>query len=126
MITNNKNCINLDNGLSKFLISQKGIFNLSCTIGNNDQLFNFSLYPNPSVDNYVIVRSASLSGVPRNFLIEIVAVGGRTGISRKVTTTELQNGVRIPLLSLQSGIYMIHISSDTDKLSGSQKLIVIK
>lgn len=129
-ITENNKCINLDNGLSKFMISQRGFFNLSCIVDTSMRVLNFSLYPNPSVSNFVTVRltenSTLVTNLASKFLIKILGTGGGPAASRSASLAELKNGVQISVMGFKSGFYLIHISSEADNLSGIQKMIIIK
>lgn len=126
-IAESKYCVNLNNGLSKFMGSKKGLFTMSCLADTSTQrMIGFALYPNPTANNYVVVRLTAYSGTAVNFIVKVLGGEGRTGISRKATIAELRSGIVISLAGFQSGLHAIHISTDADKLTGTQKLIIIK
>lgn len=122
-----QNCLSLNNGLSKFMASKKGLFSLNCLLDTSSpKALAFNLYPNPAATNYVVIKLVAFSGTAQNLLVRLVGFDGRTDISRKATLAELKNGFVVSLAGLQSGMFVVHITSDGEKLSGSQKLIIIK
>lgn len=122
-----KKCINLNTGISKFLKSQTGLFSLTCTTQANPLQLSFILYPNPTTANYIIVKLiSSPANTVGNFVIKILGIEGLVNSTRSASLAELKVGLQITLPNLPPGIYMINITSPPDGFIESQKLIILK
>lgn len=120
-------CIKIDNGLSKFLPSASQLFATACIVDLPKESLQVLLYPNPVISDYIIVKAVSTINTTGQFLIKIMDLNGRTTISRSATMAELFQGVRISNISmLLKNIYLVNVSSEKDKISVSNKLVILK
>lgn len=126
-ISENKKCINLNTGISKFLKSETGLFSLTCTTQASPLQLSFMLFPNPITGNYVMVKliSPPVSSAG-NFMVKIMGGEGLVSTNRSASLAELKAGLRITLPNLPPGGYIVNISSQSDGFTESQKLIIIK
>lgn len=69
------------------------------------------VYPNPAQTS-VRIQSAQSATLPNaNATIQIYSIHGMLVLSTETTSQEIQNGVSIPVESLQNGAYMLRIRS---------------
>lgn len=120
-------CLIVDNGLTKFLPSGTNTFTTTCDVSLPAEPLQILLYPNPITTGYVIVKAVSNINTTSKFLIQILNMNGKPLISRTASGVELLSGVRINIIpGFLKNIYVINVSSDRDKISASNKLIILK
>lgn len=109
-ISEDKKCINLNTGISKFLKSETGLFLLTCTTQASFLPLSFILFPNPITANYVIVKlTSSPASSSGNFVVKIIGVDGLVSTNRSASLAELKAGLRITLPNLGPGLYIINV-----------------
>ena len=108
-ITSNT-CIQVTNGVSKFLISGKGVYLNACAIRESEFKLNILVAPNPATE-YTIVKFGNKLQNQDRFNIQIYNASG--SILKKYTATQSQllTGFRLNTSSLAQGIYFIKIFS---------------
>ena len=108
---NGKNCIIVSNGISKFIVSDHGIFLNECAVNQDYIRFSIQVAPNPAT-NYTIIKFKNKLQVDNNFTISIFGSNGR--LVNKFPTSQLQllQGFRLSTSELNDGVYFIQISSD--------------
>ena len=111
-----KSCIQITNGISKFLISGHGLYLNACAVKENEIKLNIVAAPNPAVD-YTIIKFGSKIKNNERFDLQIYNANGQ--LLKKVATTQLQllDGFRIETANFSQGIYFIKIfSSSVDEV----------
>jgi hypothetical protein len=108
---NGKNCITVTNGISKFIVSDHGIFLNECAVNEDYIRFSIQVSPNPAI-NYTIVKFKNKLQVDESFNLTLYGSSGQ--ILKKFPTTQMQllQGYRLPTTDLTEGVYFIQVASD--------------
>lgn len=108
---NGKNCIIVSNGISKFIVSDHGIFLNECAVNEDYIRFSIQVAPNPAT-NYTIVKFKNKLQVDNNFSLTLFGSAGQQLRRFPVNQLELLQGYRVSTSDLSEGVYFIQISSD--------------
>jgi len=105
------NCLQVSNGLSKFMSVGHNEFVNQCIPVIPDQRYNFLVYPNP-FKSYINIRSAILLTSTDNIIINIyTAVEGKLVYSSPVANQNvLFSGIQIKPNVIASGGYVLDIN----------------
>ena len=119
---NGKNCIIVTNGISKFIVSDHGIFLNECALNQDYIRFSIQVAPNPAT-NYTIVKFKNKLQVDNNFTLSLFGSNGQ--LINKFPTNQLQllQGYRLSTSDLNDGVYFIQISSD--KINQIFRIIIV-
>jgi hypothetical protein len=108
---NGTNCINISNGISKFIVTNSGEFLNNCIINTDYSQFQITVLPNPFIDFvYVTFKNNIISD--NKFRLTIYQNDG-TKLKTYYTTQDLlQYSYKLNLNDLIGGIYYLEISSE--------------
>ena len=108
---NGKNCIIVTNGISKFIVSDHGIFLNECAVNEDFIRFSIQVAPNPAT-NYTIVKFKNKLQADDN--VNLTLYGSNGHLINKFTTSQIQllQGYRLKTSELNEGVFFIQISSD--------------
>jgi len=107
-----KTCIQVTNGVAKFLITGKGVYLNACAVKETEIKLNILVAPNPATE-YTVVKFGTKLQNQERFNIQLYNAAGQ--LVQKHTTTQLQllEGFRIATGNLAQGIYFIKVFSST-------------
>jgi hypothetical protein len=108
---NGKNCIIVSNGISKFIVSEHGIFLNECAVNEDYIRFSIQVAPNPAT-NYTIVKFKNKLQANDNFTLTLFGSSGQLINKFPTSQLELLQGYRLSTSNLSEGVYFIQISSD--------------
>ena len=108
---NGKNCIIVTNGISKFIVSDHGVFLNECAVNEDYIRFSIQVAPNPAT-NYTIVKFKNNLQVDNNFSLTLFGSAGQQLRRFPVNQLEFLQGYRLSTSELSEGVYFIQISSD--------------
>jgi hypothetical protein len=119
---NGKNCIIVTNGISKFIVSDHGIFLNECAVNEDFIKYSIQVAPNPAT-NYTIIKFKNKLQVNNDFTLSLFGSNGR--LINKFLTNQLQlmQGYRLSTTELNEGVYFIQISSD--KINQIFRLLIL-
>jgi len=119
---NGKNCIIVTNGISKFIVSDHGIFLNECAVNEEFIKYSIQVAPNPAT-NYTIIKFKNKLQVNNDFTLSLFGSNGR--LINKFLTNQLQlmQGYRLSTSDLNEGVYFIQISSD--KINQIFRLLIL-
>jgi hypothetical protein len=119
---NGKNCIIVTNGISKFIVSDHGIFLNECAVNEDFIKYSIQVAPNPAT-NYTIIKFKNKLQVDNDFTLSLFGSNGR--LINKFLTNQLQlmQGYRLSTSELNEGVYFIQISSD--KINQIFRLLIL-
>jgi len=108
---NGKNCIIVSSGISKFIVSDHGIFLNECAVNNDYIRFNIQVAPNPAT-SYTIIKFKNKLQTDDNVILTVYGSDGR--LINKFPTSQMQllQGYRLSTTELDEGVYFIQINSD--------------
>jgi hypothetical protein len=108
---NGKNCIIVTNGISKFIVSDHGIFLNECAVNQDFIRFSIQVAPNPAT-NFTIVKFKNKLQVDDN--VNLTLYGSNGQLINKFTTSQIQllQGYRLKTSEINEGVFFIQISSD--------------
>lgn len=109
---NSITCIQVANGVSKFLISGKGVYLNACALKETDIKLNILVAPNP-VTEYTILKFGSKLQNQERFNIQLYNASGQLMQNYTTTQSQLLSGFRITTSSLAQGIYFIKVFSSS-------------
>lgn len=106
----NKNCIMVSNGLSKFIVSDYGIFLNQCAVTEDYIKQSIQVAPNPVV-NYTIIKFKNKLQVDEKFNITLFNSNGQQ--LNKYTTSQMQllQGYNLSTADITEGVFFIQIQS---------------
>jgi hypothetical protein len=109
---NSRTCIQVTNGVSKFLISGKGVYLNACAVKETEIKLNILIAPNPATE-YTVVKFGTKLQNQERFNIQLFNGAGQ--LVQKHVTTQLQllTGFKIATGNLAQGIYFIKVFSST-------------
>ncbi len=125
LISFSKNCINLNNGVSKFLKSAIDSFSLGCIESVTPIHIQFSSYPNPA-RSFTIIKLDKVNTLKGELILKLAGLDGVVHLAKNISTPELLAGYRIPVSELSAGTYIISISATDRYAIGNQKILIIK
>jgi len=108
---NGKNCIIVSSGISKFIVSDRGIFLNECAVNEDYIRFSIQVAPNPAT-NYTIVKFKNKLQANDNFTLTLFGSSGQLINKFPTSQLELLQGYRLSTSNLSEGVYFIQISSD--------------
>jgi hypothetical protein len=104
-------CIAISDGISKFLVSGKGMFLNACSLDENFIKYSILIAPNPAF-NYTTIKFKNKLQSKEDILISIFNSTGTLIDKYPTTQTQLLQGFHLSTLILSNGLYFIQISSD--------------
>lgn len=120
---NGKNCIIVTNGISKFIVSDHGIFLNECALNQDYIRFSIQVAPNPA-NSYTIVKFKNKLQLDNNFTLSLFGSDGRLINKFPTNQIQLMQGYRLSTSELNDGVYFIQIFSD--KINQIFRLLVVK
>ena len=109
---NSKTCIQVTNGISKFLISGKGVYLNACAVKETEIKLNILVAPNP-VTEYTVIKFGTKLQNQERFNLQLFNAAGQL-VQRYVSTqSQLLAGFRITTGNLPQGIYFIKVFSSS-------------
>ncbi len=105
-----KSCIQITNGVSKFLVSGKGIYLNACAVKETEIKLTINVSPNP-VNEYTIVKFSTKLQSQQRFTIQLYNSSGQIVQSHVTTQFQLLEGFRILTGNLTQGVYFIKVFS---------------
>ena len=119
---NGKNCIIVTNGISKFIVSDHGIFLNECALNQDYIRFSIQVAPNPA-NIYTIVKFKNKLQMDNNLTISLFGSDGRLINKFPTNQIQLMQGYRLSTSELNDGVYFIQIFSD--KINQIFRLLVV-
>ena len=107
-----KTCIQITNGVSKFLISGKGVYLNACAVKETEIKLNIVVAPNPATE-YTVVKFGTKLQNQERFNIQLYNAAGQLVQKHTTTQSQLLEGFRITTGNLAQGIYFIKVFSST-------------
>jgi len=104
------NCIQVSNGVSKFLTTNAGMFINECVVDLNYSKISIQVLPNPFVDA-VYVKFKSKIDKDNHFKISVFNNVGQLVKTENVYQDLFYTGYKVLLSNIPIGIYFIQISS---------------
>jgi hypothetical protein len=108
---NGKNCIIVTNGISKFIVSDHGIFLNECAVNEDFIRFSIQVAPNPAT-NYTVVKFKNKLQADDNVNLTLYESNGRLINKFKISQTQLLQGYRLSTSEFKEGVFFIQISSE--------------
>jgi hypothetical protein len=108
---NGKNCIIVTNGISKFIVSDRGIFLNECAVNEDYIRYSIQVTPNPAT-NFTIIKFKNKLQVNENFTLTLFGSNGQLINKFPTSQSELLQGYRLLTSNLSEGVYFIQITSD--------------
>jgi hypothetical protein len=105
-----KSCIQITNGVSKFLVSGKGIYLNACAVKETEIKLTISVSPNPATE-YTILKFGTKLQSQERFTIQLYNAAGQIVQSHATTQFQLLEGFRILTGNLTQGVYFIKVFS---------------
>jgi len=105
-------CIQVTNGVAKFLITGKGVYLNACAVKETDIKLNILVAPNPATE-YTVVKFGTKLQNQERFNIQLFNAAGQLMQKHTITQSQLLAGFRIATGSLPQGIYFIKVFSST-------------
>ena len=119
---NGKNCIIVTNGISKFIVSDHGIFLNECALNQDYIRFSIQVAPNPA-NSYTIVKFKNKLQLDNNFTLSLFGSDGRLINKFPTNQIQLMQGYRLSTSELNDGVYFIQIFSD--KINQIFRLLIV-
>ena len=107
-----KTCIQVTNGVAKFLISGKGIYLNACAVKETEIKLNILVAPNPATE-YTVVKFGTKLQHQERFNIQLFNGAGQLVQKHVTTQSQLLAGFKITTGNLAQGIYFIKVFSST-------------
>jgi hypothetical protein len=105
-------CIQVTNGVAKFLITGKGVYLNACAVKETEIKLNILVAPNPATEYTVLKFGTKLQNQER-FNIQLFNGAGQLVQKHVTTQSQLLTGFRIATGNLPQGIYFIKVFSST-------------
>jgi hypothetical protein len=119
---NFKECIQISNGITKFIKSNEYSFVNNCIVNVNFKKVIIQVTPNP-FSNFINVKTISKIDEKEELKIVIVNSYGLIMKIYKIHPSSLINGVQLPLSDLTTGLYYLQLySSKIYEIINIQKL----
>jgi len=107
-----KTCIQVTNGVAKFLVSGKGIYLNACAVKETEIKLNILVAPNPATE-YTVVKFGTKLQNQERFNIQLFNGAGQLMQKHTTTQSQLLTGFRIVTSGLPQGIYFIKVFSSS-------------
>ena len=104
------NCIQVSNGVTKFLTTNAGMFINECIVDLNYSKISIQVLPNPFVDA-VFVKFKTKIDKDNHFKISVFNNLGNLVKIENVNQDLLYTGYKVALSNIPSGIYFMQINS---------------
>jgi hypothetical protein len=104
------NCIQVSNGVTKFLITNAGMFINECIVDLNYSKISIQVLPNPFVDA-VYVKFKTKIDKDNHFKISVFNNLGNLVKIENVNQDLFYTGYKVALSNIPSGIYLMQINS---------------
>ena len=104
------NCIQVSNGVTKFITTNNGLFINECVVDLNYSKISIQVLPNPFVDA-VYVTFKSKIDKDNHFKISVFNNTGQLVKTENVNQDLFYTGYRIVMSNIPSGIYFMQINS---------------
>jgi hypothetical protein len=104
------NCIQVSNGVTKFLTTNNGMFINECVVDLNYSKISIQVLPNPFIDA-VYVKFKTKIDKDNHFKISIFNNMGKLIKTENVNQYLFYSGYRIIMSDIPSGIYFMQINS---------------
>jgi hypothetical protein len=108
---NGKNCIIVTNGISKFIVSDHGIFLNECAVNQDYIRYSIQVAPNPA-SSYTIIKFKNKLQVDNNFSLSLFGSNGQLINKLPINQLQLLQGYRLSTAELNDGVYFIQITSN--------------
>ena len=105
-------CIQVTNGVAKFLITGKGIYLNACAVKETDIKLNILVAPNPATE-YTVVKFGTKLQNQERFNIQLFNAAGQLVQKHVTTQSQLLTGFRIATGNLAQGLYFIKVFSSS-------------
>ncbi len=105
-------CIQVTNGVAKFLISGKGVYLNACAVKETEVKLNILVAPNPATE-YTVVKFGTKLQNQERFNIQLFNAAGQLVQKHVTAQSQLLAGFRITTGNLAQGIYFIKVFSST-------------
>lgn len=105
-------CIQVTNGVAKFLISGKGVYLNACAVKETEIKLNILVAPNPATE-YTVVKFGTKLQNQERFNIQLYNAAGQLVQKHTTTQSQLLEGFRITTGNLAQGIYFIKVFSSS-------------
>jgi hypothetical protein len=103
-------CIQVTNGVAKFLITGKGVYLNACAVKETYIKLNILVAPNPATEFTVVKFGTKLQNQER-FNIQLFNAAGQLVQKHVTTQSQLLTGFKIATENLSQGIYFIKVFS---------------
>jgi len=110
LTVNMANCIQVSNGVTKFLTTNNGLFINECVVDLNYSKISIQVLPNPFIDA-VYVTFKSKIDKDNHFKISVFNNMGQLVKIENVNQDLFYTGYRVVMSDIPTGIYMMQISS---------------
>jgi len=107
-----KTCIQVTNGVAKFLVSGKGLYLNACAVKETEIKLNILVAPNPATE-YTVVKFGTKLQNQERFNIQLFDGAGQLVQKHVTTQSQLLAGFKITTGNLAQGIYFIKVFSST-------------
>jgi hypothetical protein len=107
-----KTCIQVTNGVAKFLVSGKGIYLNACAVKETEIKLNILVAPNPATE-YTVVKFGTKLQNQERFNIQLFNGAGQLVQKHTTTQSQLLTGFRIATGNLPQGIYFVKVFSSS-------------
>ena len=108
---NSSNCLQVTNGISKFLANNTGVFINDCVVNLNYTKLSIQVLPNPFVDAVYITFKSKIDN-DNHFKISVFNSVGNLVKVTSVFQDLFYSRFKLPLSELPSGLYFMHINSN--------------
>lgn len=112
----------VSNGISKYIVSDHGIFLNECAVSEDYIKYSIKIAPNPATD-YTIVRFKNKLQVEEKFELNLYGSNGQLLKNYRTTQTDLLGGFRLSTSEFREGLYFIQILSK--KITQTFRLIIL-
>lgn len=110
LTVNMANCIQVSNGVTKFLTTNNGLFINECVVDLNYSKISIQVLPNPFIDA-VYVTFKNKIDKDNHFKISVFNNMGQLVKIENVNQDLFYTGYRVVMSDIPSGIYIMQISS---------------
>lgn len=110
LTVNMTNCIQVTNGVSKFLTTNVGDFVNNCAVDLNYARISIQVLPNPFTDAVNVKFKSKISN-DNHFKISVFNNLGQLQKMENVYQDLFYSGFKMQLAGLPSGVYFLHINS---------------
>jgi len=110
LLLNLSNCLQVSNGVSKFLVSKNGEFINDCVVNLNYTKLSIRVVPNPFVDAVYITFKSKLDE-DNHFKVSVFNNYGQLVKITSIYQNLFLTGFKLPLGELPIGIYFLQINS---------------